>query len=170
MLQAGLVTLRFNFRGVQGSQGQRTGGLHEPDDVRGAVTFMVNRMDVDSSRLYLVGDSFGAAMALQALRDDERVAGVACIVLPLGLLQTEPVYLRSDRRPKFFVVAEHDQFCDLDTFTSLYKGWAAPKDMLVLAGSDHFLGVGPSTDPVNRSREIASAVVDWVRRTAPVSY
>jgi alpha/beta superfamily hydrolase len=164
--QAGFVTLRFNFRGVQGSGGSCSGGLHETRDVHGAVRFLMERNDVDPSHVYLVGDSFGAWMILEAAREDERVAGMVCIVLPLALLPSPPEHLRHDRRPKFFIAAEHDQFCDLDAFKALYRQWATPKDLIVLAGSDHFLGIGPSADPVNRAAQIAEAVVSWLCRTS----
>jgi hypothetical protein len=164
--QAGFVTLRFNFRGVQGSSGSRSGGMHETRDVHGAVCFLLERNDVDPSHVYLVGDSFGAWMVLEAVREDERVAGMVCIVVPLALLPSPPDHLRHDHRPKIFIAAEHDQFCDLDAFKALYCQWATPKDLIVLAGSDHFLGIGPSADPVNRAAQIAEAVASWLRRTA----
>jgi len=160
--QAGFVTLRFNFRGVQGSTGQRSGGQHEPHDVLGAAQFLRQRPDVDRSRVYLVGNSFGAWMALEAARQDENAAGLVCIVLPLSLLQSRVDDLRHDHRPKLFVAAEHDQFCDLRTLQAAYGEWAEPKELIVLEGSDHFLGIGPSVDSVNRAPQIAGYVATWL--------
>ncbi len=160
--QAGFVTLRFNFRGVQGSTGQRSGGQHEPHDVLGAVHFLRQRPDVDRSRVYLLGNSFGAWMALEAARQDADAAGLVCIVLPLSLLQSRADDLRHDRRPKLFVAAEHDQFCDFQTLRTVYRQWAAPKELIVLEGSDHFLGIGPSADSVNRAPQIAEYVASWL--------
>ncbi len=166
--QGGFITLRFNFRGVQGSTGERSGGLHEANDVFGAMHLLRQRADVDAERLYLVGDSFGAWMALEAARADARVAGLACIVLPLALLPSRPDWLQHDARPKLFVAAEHDQFCDWQAFKPLYQTWAEPKDLLLLAGSDHFLGIGSSVDTVDRSAQIAGAVAAWARRVSMV--
>jgi len=163
---AGFVTLRFNFRGVQGSGGPRTAGLHEVGDVLGALALVFKHSDVDGSRVYLVGNSFGAWMVLEAVRQTQRVAGMACIVAPLNLMPGEPRHLRHDPRPKLFVVAERDQFCDLDLFRAAYGNWAEPKDMIVLSGSDHFLGIGPSSDSVDRSSTIAEAVASWFGRVA----
>ena len=164
--EVGFITLRFNFRGVQASEGDRSGGLHEPYDVQGAVAFLRERSDVDSSRLYLVGDSFGAQMVLDAARADQQVAGIICIVLPLGLMPAEPRHLQYDHRPKLFIVAERDQFCDVEAFMALCRGWAAPKDVVMLGGTDHFLGIGPSDDPVDRSEEISGVVVSWLARVS----
>lgn len=163
---AGFATLRFNFRGVQGSEGRRSGGRHEGQDVHGAVRFLRERNEVDPSCVFLLGNSFGALMVLEATREDERVAGTVCIVLPLAHLSAAPDYLRDDQRPKLFVAAEYDQLCSLDVLTTQYSQWAPPKDLIVLRGSDHFLGIGPSADPVNRAPEIATAVTAWLEKVA----
>ncbi len=162
LYQAGFVTLRFNFRGVQGSTGQRSGGRDEPHDVLGATQFLRQRADVDPSQVYLLGNSFGAWMALEAACQDQDAAGLVCIVLPLSLLQSRVYDLRHDRRPKLFIAAEYDQFCDLKTLRTAYREWAEPKDLIVLKGSDHFLGIGPSIDPVNRAQQIAQDVSSWL--------
>ncbi len=164
--RAGFVTLRFNFRGVQGSTGQRSGGHHEVNDVLGALDLVSERDDVDASQVYILGNSFGAWMAVEATAQDERVAGLACIVLPLALLPRPPSYLRHDCRPKLFVAAEHDAFCPLDKLHDLFEQWAPPKELSVIAGSDHFLGIGPSLDRVNRAHEIAQTVAAWLQRVA----
>lgn len=151
---------------MQGSKGERSGGLYEMLDVCGAVRFLLERNEVDSSHVYLVGDSFGAWMVTEALREDEPVAGIVCIVLPLAHMEPLPEHLWHDRRPKLFIAAENDPFCDLHVFRDLYRHWAPPKDLMVLEGSDHFLGIGPSVDPVNRAPEIAEAVASWLYRVS----
>ena len=47
--EAGFVTVRFNFRGVQGSEGNRSGGLYEPRDVQGVSRSGVFRAVLGSS-------------------------------------------------------------------------------------------------------------------------
>jgi hypothetical protein len=164
--RAGFVTLRFNFRGVQGSEGRRSGGQREAKDVLGALDIVHELDEVDASRVYLVGNSFGAWMAVEAAAHDGRVAGLACIVLPVALLPSPPDYLQHDHRPKLFVAAEHDAFCPLDRLQGLFDQWAPPKELNVIAGSDHFLGIGPSLDSVNRASEVAEAVVTWLQRVS----
>ncbi len=161
---AGFVTLRFNFRGVQGSEGTRSQGLHESEDVLGAVQFLRQQADVDPASIYLLGNSFGAWMVLETLHEDKLVAGVVCVVLPLALLPRPMEWLSRDHRPKLFVAAERDQLCGLATLEETWRTWADPKELIILEGTDHFLGIGPSsTDRVNRASEIADAVVLWLR-------
>jgi hypothetical protein len=79
-------------------------------------------------------------------------------------MPSTPDYLRRDERPKLFVAAEHDQFCDLPVLRNEYQTWAEPKTLVVLEGTDHFLGIGPSSnDARGCAYEIASAVVPWLR-------
>ena len=161
--RAGFITLRFNFRGVQGSEGSRSGGLHEVGDVLGAVQFLRRRCDVEASKLFLLGDSFGAVMALEAFRRDSTTAGIICIVLPLALMSSPPAYLRTDRRPKLFVAAQNDRLCNLDDLEEAFGHWAEPKDLIILEGADHFLGIGPSSsDPVSRTIQVAETVAAWL--------
>jgi alpha/beta superfamily hydrolase len=161
--RAGLITLRFNFRGVQGSEGSRSRGLHEVGDVLGAVQFLRSRSDVEPSQLFLLGDSFGALMALEAFRRDTTTAGIICIVLPLALMPSPPAHLRTDPRPKLFIAAQNDQFCNLADLEGAFGHWARPKDLIIIEGSDHFLGIGPSTsDPVDRTTEVAETVAAWL--------
>ena len=161
--RAGYVTLRFNFRGVQGSGGARTGGQRESEDVLGAVEYLRQQRNVESAQLYLLGNSFGAWMALEALRADKLVAGVVCIVLPIALLPSPPEHLRDDARPKLLVAAENDQLWDLAALRVAYQSWAEPKTLIVLEGTDHFLGLGPaSTDSTSRAPQVADTVVDWL--------
>jgi len=163
--RSGLATLRFNFRGVQGSDGQRGAGQNEVDDVLGALDMVRELDELDASQVYLVGNSFGAWMAAEAAAKDEWVAGLACIVLPLALLPSPPEYLCHDDRPKLFIAAGHDACCPLDKLQDLFDRWAPPKELSVIADSDHFLGIGPSLDRVNRAPEVAETVAAWLQRT-----
>lgn len=58
----GVATLRFNFRGVQGSAGKHDHGRGEQDDLLAAVAWMRSRYP--RAPLWLAGFSFGSAIAL----------------------------------------------------------------------------------------------------------
>src|SRR5918997_4272945 len=55
---AGLVTLRVNFRGVGGSTGEHDEGRGELEDARAALDYLVGRYP--GKRVTLAGFSFGA--------------------------------------------------------------------------------------------------------------
>src|SRR5262245_47291491 len=65
--QAGVATLRFNFRGVGDSEGRYGAGVGEADDARAAVALLRERARV--SQVTLAGYSFGAMVALRAGHD-----------------------------------------------------------------------------------------------------
>src|SRR5512147_2564415 len=60
---AGLATLRFNFRGVGESTGAYGGGVGEADDLRAAVTWMIE--NAGAQAVAVAGYSFGAMVVLR---------------------------------------------------------------------------------------------------------
>jgi alpha/beta superfamily hydrolase len=84
-----IAALRFNFRGVGRSQGSYDGGVGEKDDALAALAFLADRDEIDSSRLGLVGYSFGGMVALSSGIQNDLVKAVAGIspVLPRGILE-----------------------------------------------------------------------------------
>ncbi|MGH7312754.1 MAG: alpha/beta hydrolase [Candidatus Rokuibacteriota bacterium] len=75
----GYVALRFDMRGCGESEGPRGRVicLEQVEDTRNALSFLTTRADVDPERIALVGNSFGAAVAVYTAGVDSRVA--ACI-------------------------------------------------------------------------------------------
>jgi alpha/beta superfamily hydrolase len=81
LTEAGLVALRFNFRGVGSSTGSYEGGVGERDDVRAAIGWLEDRY----ARLPLVagGFSFGSMVGLSVGAEDVRIAGLVGLGLPV---------------------------------------------------------------------------------------
>src|SRR5438094_7859543 len=57
---AGIASLRFNFRGVDRSEGAYAEGVDEVDDILGALAFLAAQPQIDADRVGLAGYSFGA--------------------------------------------------------------------------------------------------------------
>jgi alpha-beta hydrolase superfamily lysophospholipase len=74
----GYVTLRFDFRGCGQSPGERGRliCLEEVEDASSALSFLATRPEVEPTRIALMGESFGAAVAVYAGGVDPRVAAV----------------------------------------------------------------------------------------------
>jgi uncharacterized protein len=79
LTELGYVALRLDFRGCGESEGPRGRVicLEQVEDTRNALTFLASRPDVDPERIAVIGNSFGAAVAIYAAGVDPRVA--ACI-------------------------------------------------------------------------------------------
>jgi alpha/beta superfamily hydrolase len=151
----GFVVLAFNFRGVMGSQGDYGGGVGELGDVRAAVGRI--RQESEGPTL-LAGWSFGAHAALREAVDDDRVAALALVGMPL-VDSSPPLpdlpdreHLRAFDRPVLLVAGEADQFCPLPDLRSLARR-LPDATVHVVRGTDHFLW--------KHEREAAAAIGDF---------
>ncbi|MFP5486676.1 MAG: alpha/beta hydrolase, partial [Acidimicrobiia bacterium] len=77
---AGFAALRFDFRRDFG------GGIGERLDVVAALDHLDTVADVDGLRRFVVGYSFGAAVALGT--DDRRISAIGAVAPPLALTPT----------------------------------------------------------------------------------
>ena len=75
----GYAALRFDFRGCGESEGKRGRVIcrEQVRDTRNALTYLAGREEIDPERIGVVGQSFGAAVAVYSAGVDRRVA--ACI-------------------------------------------------------------------------------------------
>jgi alpha/beta superfamily hydrolase len=148
-----IATLRFNFRGVEGSEGTHGGGIAERQDVIGAIDRL--RVATSAEPLVLAGWSFGADVSASVL--DDRLAGWFLIAPPLRVLPADEFVVATDPRPKHLAVPEHDMFRPPDSARAATSHWTNTT-VEVVAGADHFL--------VGRTAKVAAALVEFVRRLA----
>jgi alpha-beta hydrolase superfamily lysophospholipase len=75
----GYAALRFDFRGCGESEGERGRVIckEQVRDTRHALSFLAARADIDPKRIGVIGQSFGAAVAVYSAGVDRRIA--ACI-------------------------------------------------------------------------------------------
>ena len=158
---AGWSTLRFNFRGLDGSGGSPTGGLAEHEDVAAAVDWARGQ---GAAEVALVGYSFGALMAARAIAAGTSVTSLAAVGFPTTILgqDRERVgdLLRAlDRRlPWLFVSGDVDQFSEIDRLS----GWVAERPWArldVLPGRGHFFAGADSDDVCRRVAAFTTAHV-----------
>jgi alpha/beta superfamily hydrolase len=129
-LQLGYRTVRFNFRGVGGSQGEWDGGRGEVDDALAVITAQRD----PAMPFMLAGFSFGAYVASQAasqLRDDAKPRRLV-LVGPSTQKQQMPAV-----PPDTVVVhGEQDEVVPL----AATLDWARPQvlPVTVLPGVGHF--------------------------------
>lgn len=153
----GLIALRFNFRGVGRSEGSFGDGAAEVADVKGAVDFLRDRGDVDTSRLYLMGYSFGAAVGLRCVEEGSPISAVAALCLPLAdvsILPLEEEFWHKWAKPKLFLAGDRDAICPLTELQPLVERLSEPKQLTVLEGADHFLW--------GREQEVAGHIAGYL--------
>ena len=151
----GFDCLRFNFRGVEGSGGDYSGGVDEPRDVIAALDAAAQT--APGLPLALVGWSFGADMALVVT--DERVAAWVAIAPPLRFRpSTDYSFVAQDARPKLLLLAAHDEYRAPDDVEAEVATWNATR-VEVIAGASHFF--------VGRTDQVVDRTVDYLRALNP---
>jgi alpha/beta superfamily hydrolase len=148
-----IAVLRFNFRGVEESEGAYGGGVDEHHDVIAAIDRL--RASTEASPLVLAGWSFGADVSATVV--DERLAGWFLIAPPLRVLPADAFVVGADPRPKHLAVPEHDMFRPPDAARAATADWVNTT-VEVVAGADHFL--------VGRTAKVAASLVAYVRQLA----
>ena len=149
---AGLITLRINFRGVGQSTGQHDEGRGERNDVRAALDYLSN--SYPELNITLCGFSFGARVGLEVGIEDPRVRYLIGIGTPLNKYDFE--FLQACRKPLLLVHGEHDEFGEV----AQVKKMAAELEqqtqvrLVVIPGADHFFE--------NRLDDLKRAITDWI--------
>ncbi|MCX8116481.1 MAG: alpha/beta hydrolase [Desulfobacterota bacterium] len=134
--EEGYATLRFNFRGVGGSEGNYDEGIGEKEDVASAIEFLhsaLNRRDVPLSFL---GYSFGAWVGLPVAMNDPRVRKVVAISPPLEIYDFS--YFKGFKGEKLILAGDRDEWCPLSRLKQWYETLDEPKSLTILEGADHF--------------------------------
>ena len=155
----GFAVLAFNFRGNMGSGGTYGGGRDEVRDVRAAVGRV---RETVSGATFVCGWSFGANVALREALDDERVAGLALVGLPLRPGDVPmpalpgPSELRLLKRPVTFLAGEADTYCPPEDLR-VYARALPDAQVVVLKGTDHFFW--------RREKEAAAIVGEAAERS-----
>jgi uncharacterized protein len=147
---AGYSCLRFNFRGVEGSEGAYADGELESLDVVAAIT--AAGYAFPGLPVALVGWSFGADISLTVV--DERVAGWVAIAPPLRFCSSYAA--ANDPRPKHLILGEHDEFRAPDDVRAEVASWPATT-VSVVTGASHFF-VGRTDQVVTQTRTNLEAI------------
>jgi alpha/beta superfamily hydrolase len=137
----GFAVLSFNFRGTMRSDGTYGGGRTVVNDVAAAIGRV---RTAASGPTLLAGWSFGANVGLREALDDERVAALALIGLPLAPKNVDvpalptPAELRLVRRPVLLLAGDADVFCPSDALARFAADLTNAR-VAILPGTDHHL-------------------------------
>src|SRR5215813_2196133 len=148
---AGLITLRFNFRGVGQSTGQHDEGRGERDDVRAALDYLSSHYP--GLRIVLCGFSFGSRVGLEVGIKDPRVRFLIGIGTPLD--KYDFGFLAECRKPLLLVHGEHDEFGEVGQLKKLVAEFEqnVPVRLVVIPGAGHFFD--------DHLDELKRTITDW---------
>ena len=154
--EAGLITLRVNFRGVGQSTGTHDEGYGEQDDVRAGLDYLAEKYPEEE--ITLCGFSFGSRVGLEAGLGDSRVVRLISIGTPVE--KYDFTFIQQCRKPILFVHGEHDEFGDVNHLRELVERIAAhtSAELHVIEGAGHFFD--------NQLDELKRVIAEWVRAQA----
>ena len=161
LVASGLVVLRFNFRGVGRSQGAYAEGQGEQEDLRAALAYLAGAEGMAGVPLFVVGYSFGAAVAARAVcTNPTDVAALVCIALPVGFAGFGDFNdLNRCALRKLFLAGSEDDICPPPRLRELVGAMPEPKALVVLDATDHFFH--------SREPELASHIVPFLETLRP---
>jgi len=133
---ASLVSFKFNFRGVGGSQGEFSQGKGEQEDVEAAISFIRTVKEIDSNRIGLAGYSAGAGFGLPVGFNDDRIRALAAVSPPLSMFDFD--FLKSCPKPKLLISGSRDDLIPTDDFLKFCQSVPEPKECEIVERADHF--------------------------------
>lgn len=129
----GFGTLRFNFRGVEGSEGHYDEGMGEQEDVKGGLDYLLNLGKRD---IHLAGYSFGAWVIAMGIERYDQASRVILVSPPVNLMSFD--VLRGSDKVALVIVGENDSLADAETIRSLLPLWNRKAHFKMIPGTDHF--------------------------------
>src|SRR5258708_724178 len=132
--RAGVVVLRFNYRGVNKSDGQYDNGIGEVEDARAALEYLRSRYP--ALPFSLAGFSFGARIVLQIGCELETAARLIAVGVPAA--QKEAADLGDCEVPRVFIQSTNDQFGPRAAMEAHFERLHGPKQMIWVEAADHF--------------------------------
>jgi alpha/beta superfamily hydrolase len=137
LIDAGFITLRFNFRGVGASS-----GVHEEieggqEDVRDALQYLDEQYP--GQPITLAGFSFGSRTGMEVGMNDDRVVRLITIGTPVDKYG-DYEFLTQVRKPILFVHGDRDEFGAIENVRALYEKVAENTDaeIVVFENCGHF--------------------------------
>lgn len=152
--EAGIEAIRFNFRGVDQSEGKHDQGRGEREDLLAVIDHVLSISS--NARLVLVGFSFGSWIALDVGARHPSVHALVGLAPPVRMFDFE--YLSATSKPTLIVYAENDQYTPAATTKSWVESSKQRVESVLVPGVDHFFG--PQVDAVGRKvAEFVSTVL-----------
>src|SRR6476469_4395621 len=149
LVDAGLITLRFNFRGVGASTGTHEEIEGGRDDVRDALEYLAS--EYPGEQITLAGFSFGSRTGMEIGMSDDRVVRLISIGTPVDKYG-DYEFLTAVRKPILFVHGDQDEFGAVENVRKLVEQ-IPDAELVVFENCGHFFD-----DHLN---ELRDTIRDW---------
>ena len=132
--EVGLATLRFNFRGVEESEGTYDGEGGEEADAAACLDYL--ERELPGAPLWGAGFSFGARTVASLAVQDGRIRRLVLVALPVSIYDC--AFLRLIRQPAFVLFGSADEFGTLSVFREQFADLGSHVEADEVPGADHF--------------------------------
>jgi uncharacterized protein len=133
--QAGYSTLRFNFRGVGGSQGEYDNGQGEQEDVNAALHYLAEQ---GKNVVDLAGYSFGAWVNGLTRLDGGIVRQMVMVSPPVAFLDFGSAQPLPQLR--LVIAGSRDEIAPPELIQTTLPTWNPGARLEIIEGADHFYG------------------------------
>jgi alpha/beta superfamily hydrolase len=152
LVDAGLVALRFNFRGVGGSTGEHDDGVGELEDIKAALDYLSE--NYPDQPITLAGFSFGSYTGSHVALEDERIVRLISIGTPVDKYDFS--HMKNLKVPILFVHGDSDEFGSIENLNKLvaYVSEHTDATYIIFENCGHFFE--------NHLTQLRNAIHDWV--------
>ena len=128
--EEGYSTLRFNFRGVEKSEGYFGNGVGEQEDVKAALKAL-GKKSMD-----LAGYSFGAWVSALGLAKFEKAQRLIMVSPPVSFIDFS--FLEYSPKIKLVICGSRDEIAEYKKVEKMLPKWNDQAQFRVIQGADHF--------------------------------
>ena len=155
LVDAGLITLKFNFRGVGASTGVHDEIEGGKKDVRDVLDYLIE--NYPNEDLTLAGFSFGSRTGMEVGMNDNHVARLISIGTPVDKYGDYD-FLVGLQKPVLFIQGDQDEFGSIDNVRKLVHevSKTAETEIVVFQNCGHFFD--------EHLDELREAVKQWALR------
>ncbi|MGA2409637.1 MAG: alpha/beta family hydrolase [Candidatus Binataceae bacterium] len=146
------ATLRFNFRGVGGSEGEHSGGEGEAHDATASIVYAGVAAQLKPEQIVLAGYSFGAMASALAVPANPDLAALLLIALPLRMANLDA--LQQFKGPILLAAGDADGYCPAPDLKVLAQRLGSRAQVRIIEGTDHFFG--------GYEDELAAAITEMI--------
>ena len=149
----GYSTLRFNFRGVENSEGDYDNGKGEQQDVQAALRHLTQ---LGKTKIDLAGYSFGAwvnALGIDAFKEAGRLIMVSP---PVSFIDFS--FLGYSSKIKLIICGTRDEIAEYKMVEKMLPKWNDQAVFRVIQGADHFYS--------GYEEELSDIIGEFLRRSA----
>lgn len=136
LARQGYFCLRFNFRGVGGSEGVSRGDAGEVEDLLQVLGYLEHTPETRGLPIVIGGYSYGGWIALRAAAEYGAHAATLVISPPLSMFPHDIVRLVS--KPICFFSGDQDMFCSTNDLADLLEIHQGTHELHIIRGADHF--------------------------------